>query len=113
MVLMPQVSVSTASVFQDPDLKRDSNPIRIPPFSVSASRNDLEPVVVHRYPEVARHMAWLGQFGDARLTGSGACVFAEFGTEAAALAAHDQLPQTMKGVVARGLAEHPLRALGD
>ena len=108
LVLIPAVSVSTARIFQDPDLKRDSIPIRIPPFSVVVGHNDLEPVVSRHYPEVARHLAWVGQYGAARMTGSGACVFAEFSTETEARAVWRQLPATMRGVVARGLDRHPL-----
>ncbi len=110
LVLIPPVSVSTAGIFQDPDLKRDSIPIKIPPFSVVAGRNDLEPVVCRRYPEVARHLAWLRQFGTAQMTGSGASVFAEFSTEAEARTVLRQVPATMRGVIARGLDCHPLWA---
>ncbi len=112
VVLIPPVSVSTARVFQDPDLIRDSIPIKIPPFSVAPGQNDLEPVVCRLYPEVARYLVWLGQFGAAAVTGSGACVFAEFGTEAQARAVLAKLPATMHGVVARGLDRHPLWSLG-
>ena len=108
LVLFPAVSVATGTIFQDPDLIRDSIPIRIPPFSVAEGRNDLEPVVCRRFPEVARHLEWLAQFGVARMTGSGACVFAEFSTEAAARVVAQQLPETMQGIVARGLDRHPL-----
>ena len=116
LVLMPPLCVATARVFQDADLIRDSIPTKIPPFSVASASNDLEPVVCRLYPEVARHLAWLkqfnkAQFGHARMTGSGACVFAEFATQAAARAVMDQLPATMRGVVARGLAQHPLREM--
>lgn len=112
LVLVPAVSVATARVFQDPDLIRDSIPTKIPPFSVASGQNDLEPVVCRHYPEVARHLAWLKQFGVARMTGSGACVFAEFGAEAEALAVLRQLPATMHGVVAQGLDRHPLWQMG-
>ena len=108
LVLIPPLSVSSAGIFQDPDLKRDSIPIKIRPFSVVVGQNDLEPVVCRRYPEVARHLAWLRQFGAAQMTGSGACVFAEFSTEAEARTVWRQLPVTMRGVVARGLDRHPL-----
>ena len=108
LVLIPPVSVATARVFQDPDLIRDSIPTKIPPFSASSGQNDLEPVVCRHYPEVARHLSWLGQFGAARMTGSGACVFAGFDTEVEARAVLAQLPATMRGVVARGLDRHPL-----
>jgi 4-diphosphocytidyl-2-C-methyl-D-erythritol kinase len=108
LVLLPPVAVSTAEIFQAADLKRDSNPIRIPAFSVVCGPNDLEPVVCQRYPEVARHLAWLRQFGSAAMTGSGAAVFAGFENAEAAQRVHQQLPADMRGVVARGLDRHPL-----
>ena len=113
MVLMPPIAVATAQVFQDPDLIRDSIPTRIPPFSDASGTNDLEPVVCRLYPAVAQHLAWLQQFGHARMTGSGACVFVEFSTEAAARAALSHLPQAMRGVVAQGLARHPLQEMSE
>ncbi len=112
VVLLPEVSVATARVFQDADLIRDSIPLTIPPFSFAAGRNDLEAVVCRHYPEVEQHLAWLRQYGAARMSGSGACVFAEFGSETAARALAGRLPATMRGVVARGLDHHPLQALG-
>ena len=108
VVLMPPVGVATAGIFQDQDLIRDSIPLTIPPFSFVAGRNDLEAVVCRHYPEVAAHLAWLKQRGAARMTGSGACVFAEFGSEAEARELLAGLPQTMRGIVARGLDRHPL-----
>ncbi|HEV8519453.1 MAG TPA: 4-(cytidine 5'-diphospho)-2-C-methyl-D-erythritol kinase [Burkholderiales bacterium] len=112
LVLIPPVSVATARVFQDPDLIRDSNPIKIPPFSPGAAQNDLEPVVCRHYPEVAQHLAWLRRFGSAHMTGSGACVFAEFAAETEARRLLLRMPETMHGVVARGLDCHPLWHLG-
>ena len=108
VVLVPPISVATRTVFQDADLKRDSKPFRIPPFSADMRRNDLEAVVCRRYPDVVAHLAWLRQFGNAAVTGSGACVFAEFATEAEARAVLGRLPGTMHGFVARGLVRHPL-----
>ena len=108
VVLMPPVGVATAGIFQDQDLIRDSIPLTIPPFSFVAGRNDLEAVVCRHYPEVEAHLAWLKQRGAARMTGSGACVFAEFGSEAEAREVLAGLPQTMRGIVARGLDRHPL-----
>ena len=113
VVLLPQVAVATARIFQDADLIRNSIPLTIPPFSFAAGRNDLEAVVCRHHPAVAEHLAWLRQQGPARMTGSGACVFAEFGDEAQARAVLNRLPQTMRGVLARGLDHHPLRALAD
>jgi 4-diphosphocytidyl-2-C-methyl-D-erythritol kinase len=115
LVLVPPVQVPTAAVFAAAELTRDAKPIKITAFfdglKQRALRNDLEPVVCKRYPEVARHLAWLQQRGEARMSGSGACVYAEFSTASVAHAAQAQLPRTMRGFVARGLECHPLRGL--
>jgi 4-diphosphocytidyl-2-C-methyl-D-erythritol kinase len=111
VVLIPPVAVSTARVFAHPELKRDSKMITIQSFSVGQAANDLEPLVCREYPEVARYLAWLGQFGRAMMTGSGACVFAAFPDEAAARGVLSGLPAGMRGFVARGLSRHPLHEL--
>ena len=76
-------------------------------------RNDLEPVVCERYPEVARALAWLRQHAEARMTGSGACVFAPFALEQDARNVLAKVPEGMTGWVARSLEEHPLRELAE
>jgi 4-diphosphocytidyl-2-C-methyl-D-erythritol kinase len=111
LVLEPPVTVPTARIFAHPELKRDSKPIRITAFSVEQAGNDLEPVVCREYPEVARQLAWLKQAAPAWVTGSGACVFAAFPTERAARRVWKQALKGMRGFIARGLAQHPLRAL--
>lgn len=117
LVLVPPVAVSTAEIFAAPELTRDTLPVTIPPFSTgrifSDTRNDLEPVVVRRYPVVAEYLGWLARqsglvAGSARMTGSGACVFAGFETEQAARAVLAHKPDSMQGFVARGLDRHPL-----
>jgi 4-diphosphocytidyl-2-C-methyl-D-erythritol kinase len=109
LVLTPQVSVSTKEIFSSAALTRDSKRLKIPPFFSGQGRNDLEPVVSARYPEVAAHLAWLRSYSpQARMTGSGACVFAEFEAEAQARGVHARLPGGMSGFVARGLGRHPL-----
>lgn len=112
LVLVPPVAVSTAAVFQDPELKRNSEKIKIQGFSVPGG-NDLEPVVCRTYPEVARHLEWLKTAGKAQMTGSGACVFAEFADETAARRALAACPGDMRGFVARGLDVHPLHGLAE
>src|SRR5215210_6255179 len=115
VVLTPPVSVATAQVYAHRDLKRDSKTIKIQGFSVGGlakhAANDLESVVCRLYPDVARHLDWLRQHGPARMTGSGAAVFADFDSEHAARAASAELPQTMKGFVACGLDRHPMHDL--
>jgi 4-diphosphocytidyl-2-C-methyl-D-erythritol kinase len=108
VVLEPKVNVSTAEIFADPELTRNTNRIKITAFSTGQVHNDLEPVVCRRYPQVAQHLAWLNQFGAARITGSGACVFAEYATEREARKVLAQLPGQMSGFAARGLDRHPL-----
>ena len=113
LVLTPQVPVSTKEIFSDAALTRDTKPLKMLPFLSGQGRNDLEPVAVRRYPEIAEHLAWLrkrsprGSFPP-RMTGSGACVFAEFARQDDAVALYKQLPTAMRGFVARGLEQHPL-----
>ncbi|HXJ54190.1 MAG TPA: 4-(cytidine 5'-diphospho)-2-C-methyl-D-erythritol kinase [Burkholderiales bacterium] len=108
LVLAPQVSVSTKEIFSSA-LTGQSKALKIPPFFPGQGRNDLEAAVAARYPEVAAHLEWLRQRSpQARMTGSGACVFAEFTSEAQARALYNQLPGDMQGFVARGLDRHPL-----
>jgi 4-diphosphocytidyl-2-C-methyl-D-erythritol kinase len=111
LVLEPPVAVSTARIFADNRLKRDSKPITIAAFSAEQAGNDLEPVVCREFPEVARHLEWLRMWSPAWVTGSGACVFAAFPDEAAARAVWEKAPAGMQGFIARGLARHPLRGL--
>jgi 4-diphosphocytidyl-2-C-methyl-D-erythritol kinase len=111
VVLTPPVSVPTREIFASPELTRNSKTIKISGFSAGFGKNDLEPVVCRRYPDVAAHLEWLRRFGDARMSGSGACVFAEFATEREARSVHSKMPARMRGLVVRGLDRQPLAAL--
>ena len=130
VVVQPAQSVPTEGVFKDPDLTRDTNLVKITDFSGRSSdfgHNDLQAVVVRRYPIVKRALGWLGDAGyPARMTGSGACLFIEFPDLAQATVAHQKLTAKMRAdhsvatgvsaacpvqaiMVSNGLAEHPLR----
>ena len=111
LVLVPPVAVPTAAIFESPLLRRDTAALSPATWRPGEGGNDLEAAASDLYPEVARHLEWLNGFGSARMSGSGACVFPEFATETAAHAAQAQLPEDMKGFVARGLDRHPLFAL--
>lgn len=111
VVLFPPVHVPTAQIFVHPELTRDTLSITMRALLSGQKlqlHNDLQSVVCGLYPEVARHLAWLGSFGEAMMTGSGACVFAGFSGRSQAEAVLRQLPHDMRGVVAQGLAKHPL-----
>ena len=110
LVVVPQVAVSTAEIFSAPELTRNSKAIKIAAFSIAEGHNDLAPVACKRYPEIARCLKWLEQFGKAAMSGSGASVFVAFENETSARAALSELPADMKGFVARGLDRHPLLA---
>jgi 4-diphosphocytidyl-2-C-methyl-D-erythritol kinase len=113
LVLTPQVSVSTKETFQSA-LTRPGKQLKIPPFLPGQGQNDLEPAVTARYPGVAAQLAWLRKHRpQARMTGSGACVFAEFAAESEARALQSQLPGGASGFVARGLEQHPLHGWAD
>lgn len=115
VVLTPPEHIATAAVFAAPELTRNTPALTIAPFSagdptpdMAKLHNDLQPVVVARYPSVGRYLAWLDQYADARMTGSGACVFAAFSDENAANRVLQDLPADMQGFVAQGLDQHPL-----
>ena len=117
LVLVPPASVPTQAIFAAPELTRNTKAIKMADFSAGWGRpfgqNDLEPVVCRRYPGVARAVEWLKQFADARMTGSGSCVFAPFATEQEASGVLARIPDGIDGWVARGIDEHPLRSFAD
>ncbi|MFM1887647.1 MAG: 4-(cytidine 5-diphospho)-2-C-methyl-D-erythritol kinase [Pseudomonadota bacterium] len=84
VVLHPPVHVPTAAVFADPALRRDTPPMDLARFLAGQGHNDFEPVVRARYPLVGQALDWLSQHAPARLTGTGACVFAAFEAASAA-----------------------------
>ncbi len=112
-VVFPGQGSATREVFQAPELTRNSPKVTIGSFLAQLAagatlRNDLEPVVRARHGGVREALEWLGKRGTARLTGSGACVFAAFTTAAAAGAALVGLPAEWTGFVARGVNRSPL-----
>jgi 4-diphosphocytidyl-2-C-methyl-D-erythritol kinase len=108
LILKPNVFVSTAEVFQDPELTRNSAPITIHGFLASGGRNDCLGVVRRRYPEVAHALDWLSLFGSARLTGTGACVFLACETMDLGQEIMRKMPPGFVGFLARGLNDSPL-----
>jgi len=117
LVIHPGVSVSTAEIFQAPELTRNSSVITIRAFSAGQTGNVCEPVVRTRYPEVAQALDWLAAQIDAqgapitaRMTGTGACLFAGFEHAADARRLAARVPQRWSSFVARGLNHSPLHA---
>lgn len=108
LVIHPGVLIPTRDVFQAPELTRNSPVLTIPALLASGGRNDCEPVVRARYPEVAAALDWLGQFATARLTGTGSCLFARFASAAEAEQVAARVPDVWRAYVVQGLAESPL-----
>jgi len=113
VVLVPKVMVSTAQAFAAFNHESDLTPYRaaitIRDFRAGQTCNDLEPVVRRLYPEVDNALNWLGDFGEARMTGSGSCVFLPVTDEAAGQAILKHCPAALAdGFVTRGLNHHPL-----
>jgi 4-diphosphocytidyl-2-C-methyl-D-erythritol kinase len=108
LILKPNVHISTAEVFKDPELTRNSPAITIHGFLASGGRNDCLGVVRRRYPEVAHALDWLSLFGSARLTGTGACVFLACETMDRGREIMRELPPAFTAFLARGLNDSPL-----
>ncbi|WP_312837101.1 4-(cytidine 5'-diphospho)-2-C-methyl-D-erythritol kinase [Pantoea sp.] len=109
LVAHPGVSIATPQVFNDPDLTRDS-PIRsLPALLQRPFHNDCEAVVRKRFRKVDELVSWLLEYAPSRLTGTGACVFAEFDTESAARQVLEVAPPWVRGFIARGVNVSPLQ----
>lgn len=122
VVLNPAIHVSTKQIFANKQLTKDTIPKTMTDFSGKAKKdqisayknvksdfiNVLEKIVCNHYPAVKETLDWLTQYGDARMTGSGASVFIEVANKSDALAIHDKKPSGMLGFVAKGLDQHPL-----
>ncbi len=110
LIVWPRVAVSTAGIFQAPELTRNSPLITIRALSPDLTRNDCEPLVRSRYPAVAAALDWVGARVPARLSGTGSCVFASFASAADAERVAARVPDEWTSFVARGVNRSPLVA---
>ena len=114
VVIEPGVSVATQRIFSSIELTRDTKPVKITDFSgapVGFGKNDLQVVAENLFPPIAAAVKWLRQFGDARMTGSGACVFCPFEQEQQAEAVLKTVPPQWKAWKAKAITHHPLAYL--
>lgn len=110
LVIKPDATVSTAAIFNAPELTRHTPVTTIRAFREQGGHNDCVATVRGRYPEVAEALDWLGKFAEAKLTGTGACVFAAFVDREQAAHVCAQLPTRWRGYIVRGLNRSPLLA---
>ncbi|QLB12937.1 4-diphosphocytidyl-2-C-methyl-D-erythritol kinase [Bisgaardia hudsonensis] len=111
VVLKPNVSISTASIFNDPHLPRNSPKLSLSELLNKKYENDCEKIVLNHYSEVEETYNWLLQYAPARLTGTGACVFAEFNDKKSAQSAFLAKPDKIFGFIAKGSNISPLHKL--
>ncbi|MFL9880738.1 4-(cytidine 5'-diphospho)-2-C-methyl-D-erythritol kinase [Herbaspirillum rhizosphaerae] len=118
VVIEPGVSVPTAIIFSSEELTRDTKVVRITDFPEAHNlldsdfgKNDLEVVAAKQFPPVAEAIKWLKTYGNARMTGSGACVFCSFEHEHQADEVLKQVPSKWIAWKAKAMQEHPLAHL--
>ena len=108
LVVKPEVNIATVDIFTHPALKRDSEKRALNALMTGVYENDCEKIVRSLHPEVDKALSWLLEYAPSRLTGTGACVFAEFGTQQEANAILNTLPNWLQGFVAKGVNTSPL-----
>ena len=108
LVAHPGVSIPTPTIFRDPELPRNTPKRSIETLLKCEFSNDCEVIARKRFRKVDEALTWLLEYAPSRLTGTGACVFAEFDTESAALQVLEQAPAWLRGFVARGVNLSPL-----
>nr|WP_159465452.1 4-(cytidine 5'-diphospho)-2-C-methyl-D-erythritol kinase [Scandinavium goeteborgense] len=108
LVAHPGVSIPTPVIFSDPELPRNSPHRSIETLLKCEFSNDCEVIARKRFRKVDAALSWLLEYAPSRLTGTGACVFAEFDTESAARQVLEQAPEWLQGFIARGVNISPL-----
>ena len=108
IVIHPQVHVPTAQLFADKSLTRNCSTITLAAFQDGGCTNVFQPVVEQRFPEVADAIQWLKQYADAKLTGSGSCLFAQVNSESEGKKILHDLPSKWFGFVAQGKVISPV-----
>lgn len=112
LIAQPDCHVSTAEIFLHKDLTRDTSAIKVAAFLERGGKNDCEALVRELYPEVDKALILLQKFDrNARMTGTGACVFASFESAEEARKVQAEMPKSLPGFVAQGINESPLYKL--
>ena len=112
LVTKPHCSISTAEIFNAQALTRNTAKLELSEIDFKLCHNDCQPIATKLYPEVAKLLAWLLEYAPSRMTGTGACLFSRFDTQAEALLLQDKLqihfPDGIYSFVAKGLNQSPL-----
>ena len=108
VVVVPPCHVSTAEIFAARELTRNAPPLTIAAFLSGSGGNMCEAVVCRRYPEVGRALAWLSGYAPARMSGTGAAVFAAFADRGRAQSVAEAVPAPWRVFTAQGRNRSPL-----
>ena len=108
VVIKPECHVNTKEIFSAKNLTRNSKSIKMADFIAGQHQNDCVEVVCERYQSVKKALLALSDYSEARLTGTGACVFAQFDSEKAAVYAYESLKNKWQVYLAKGVNESPL-----
>ncbi len=108
LVITPNCHVSTREIFSNPQLTRNSSPIKIRALSGVEYRNDCQDVVSKLYPAVGRVLQWAGNFSAPLMTGTGASVFCSFDSKSEAQQVLSKMPKQWSGFVAKGVNRSPV-----
>jgi 4-diphosphocytidyl-2-C-methyl-D-erythritol kinase len=112
LVAQPDCHISTAEIFSHKDLTRDSSAIKVAAFLERGGQNDCEALVRKLYPPVDKALIWLQKFDrNAKMTGTGACVFASFDSAEEAQNVQALAPENLPVFVAQGINQSPLYKL--
>lgn len=112
LVIQPDCHVSTAEIFSHKDLTRDTSAIKVAAFLERGGKNDCEALVRKLYPQVDNALIWLQKFDrNARMTGTGACVFASFESAEKAHQVQALVPNNLPSFVAQGVDQSPIYKL--
>ncbi len=108
LLALPDVSVSSHEIFQDPELQRDHPPVTPWDYTQGRTGNDLEAVTFRRFPVVAEVHRLLSRFGPARMSGSGSAVFLPLPNPGKSKPMVRQLPDGVQGIVTRRINRNPV-----
>jgi len=108
LVIDPKVAVSTAQIFAAQELTRNCDPLTIRAFLRGSGRNVCEPVVRNLYPQVGAAIDWLSQYATARMSGTGACVFAAIDSLEQAEVVKSQVPRQWEAYITRAMNYNPV-----
>ncbi len=108
LLIDPKIAVPTTQIFAAQELTRNSDPLTIRAFLRGEGTNVCEPVVRKLYPQVGQAIDWLSQYGAARMSGTGACIFAPFDSHRQAEVVKSRVPTRWAAYIVKAMNRNPV-----